>query len=176
MGSTFTKLFSNITMNIVMLGFYGSGKTTMLYELKLGEVVSTIPTIGFNVEVVEYKNITFRVWDIGGQNKIRDLWRYYFENTQALIFVVDSADKERIDEAAQVLNHLLTQEELRDAVLLVYANKQDLGVMSVAEVTEKLGLHKIHGREWYIQGTSAMTGDGLYDGMDWLCKACKNKK
>ena len=68
-----------------------------MYKLKLGEIVTTIPTIGFNVETVEYKNISFTVWDVGGQDKIRPLWRHYFQNTQGLIFVVDSNDRERID-------------------------------------------------------------------------------
>ena len=64
---------------------------------KVGEVVSTIPTIGFNVETVEYKNISFNVWDVGGQDKIRLLWRHYYTNTQGLIYVVDSNDRERIE-------------------------------------------------------------------------------
>merc|ERR1712137_1470733 len=106
---------------------------TILYKLKLGEIVTTIPTIGFNVETVEYKNIQFTVWDVGGQDKIRPLWRHYFQNTQGIIFVVDSNDRDRVVEA---------REELRDALLLVFANKQDLpNAMNAAEITDKLGLH-----------------------------------
>ena len=86
---------SDITM--IPVGLDAAGKTTILYKLKLGEIVTTIPTIGFNVETVEYKNISFTVWDVGGQDKIRPLWRHYFQNTQGLIFVVDSNDRERID-------------------------------------------------------------------------------
>ncbi|VDL90868.1 unnamed protein product [Schistocephalus solidus] len=108
------------------VGLDAAGKTTILYKLKLGEVVTTIPTIGFNVEAVEYNNISFTVWDVGGQDKIRPLWRHYFQNTQGLIFVVDSNDRERIGEAADELDKMLSEEELRDAVLLVFANKQDL--------------------------------------------------
>ena len=76
---------SNQEMRILMVGLDAAGKTTILYKLKLGEVVTTIPTIGFNVETVEYKNINFTVWDVGGQSKIRPLWRHYFLNTQAVI-------------------------------------------------------------------------------------------
>ncbi|PWA66565.1 ADP-ribosylation factor 3 [Artemisia annua] len=72
-------------MRILMVGLDAAGKTTILYKLKLGEIVTTIPTIGFNVETVEYKN-SFTVWDVGGQDKIRPLWRHYFQNTQGLIF------------------------------------------------------------------------------------------
>jgi GTPase SAR1 family protein len=89
-------------------------------------VVTTIPTIGFNVETVEYKNISFTVWDVGGQDKIRPLWRHYYQNTQGLIFVVDSNDSDRIDAARDELHRMLNEDELRDAVLLVFANKQDL--------------------------------------------------
>jgi len=180
MGLTITKLFDKFfgkkDMRILMLGLNAAGKTTILYKLKLGEVVSSVPTIGFNVETVEYKNIKFTVWDVGGQDKIRLLWRHYFQNTQGLIFVVDSSDKERVELAREELQRMLGEEELRDAVLLVFANKQDLGVMSVAEATEKLGLHTIRGREWYIQGTCAMTGDGLYEGLEWLSKTVGKKK
>ena len=159
-----------------MLGLDAAGKTTILYKLKLGEVVSSVPTIGFNVETVEYKKIKFTVWDVGGQDKIRLLWRHYYENTQGLIFVVDSSDRERVELAKEELHKMLGEEELREAALLVFANKQDLGVMSVAEVTEKLGLHTLRGRDWYIQGTCAMTGDGLYDGLEWMSKTVSKKK
>jgi ADP-ribosylation factor protein 1 len=90
-------MFGKKEMRILMVGLDAAGKTTILYKLKLGEVVTTIPTIGFNVETVEYKNISFTVWDVGGQDKIRPLWRHYYQNTQGLIFVVDSNDRDRID-------------------------------------------------------------------------------
>jgi ADP-ribosylation factor 1/2 len=133
--------------------------------------VTTIPTIGFNVETVEYKNISFTVWDVGGQDKIRPLWRHYYQNTQGLIFVVDSNDSDRIDAARDELHRMLNEDELRDAVLLVFANKQDLpNAMSAAEMTDKLGLHGLRPsyRQWYIQACCATTGDGLYEGLDWL--------
>ncbi|KAL5708018.1 Arf GTPase arf1 [Ranunculus cassubicifolius] len=120
MGLSFTKLFSRLfakkEMRILMVGLDVAGKTTILYKLKLGEIVTTIPTIGFNVETVEYKNISFTV----------PLWRHYFQNTQGLIFVVDSNDRDRVVEARDELHRMLNEDELRDAVLLVFANKQDL--------------------------------------------------
>ena len=86
MGITFAKLFEQFMgkkpMRILMVGLDAAGKTTILYKLKLGEVVTTIPTIGFNVETVEYKSISFTVWDVGGQDRIRPLWRHYYQNTQ----------------------------------------------------------------------------------------------
>ena len=142
-------------------------------------VVTTIPTIGFNVETVEYKNISFTVWDVGGQDKIRPLWRHYYQNTQGLIFVVDSNDVDRIDAARDEMHRMLNEDELRDAVLLVFANKQDLpNAMSAAELTDKLGLHGLRPsyRQWYIQACCATTGDGLYEGLDWLSATLSKKK
>eukprot|EP00826_Nyctotherus_ovalis_P049226 TRINITY_DN591_c0_g1_i1.p1 TRINITY_DN591_c0_g1~~TRINITY_DN591_c0_g1_i1.p1 ORF type:complete len:181 (+),score=53.96 TRINITY_DN591_c0_g1_i1:53-595(+) len=163
------KLFGKKEMRILMVGLDAAGKTTILYQLKLGEVVTTIPTIGFNVETVEYKKINFTVWDVGGQDKIRLLWRHYYQNTQGLIFVVDSNDHDRIDDAREELQRMLAEEELKDAVVLVFANKQDLtGAMTPADVVEKLGLPSLRGRLWHIQGCCATTGDGLHEGLDWL--------
>jgi len=185
-GSLFTNFFGKKDMRILMVGLDAAGKTTILYKLKLGEVVTTIPTIGFNVETVEYKNISFTVWDVGGQDKIRPLWRHYYQNTQGIIFVVDSNDTERLGSeknnddrhtARDELHHMLAEDELRDAVLLVLANKQDLpNALSVNEITNRLGLNQIRTRQWYIQATCATTGDGLYEGLDWLSSTLEGKK
>ena len=165
----FKRMFGKEERRILMVGLDAAGKTTILYKLKLGEIVTTIPTIGFNVETVEYKNISFTVWDVGGQDKIRPLWRHYFQNTQGLIFVVDSNDRDRIGEAKDELMRMLGEDELRDAVLLVFANKQDLpNAMNAAEITDKLGLRALRQRNWYIQSCCATSGDGLYEGLDWL--------
>merc|ERR1712055_980920 len=169
LSSVFGRLFGKKQMRILMVGLDAAGKTTILYKLKLGEIVTTIPTIGFNVETVEYKNICFTVWDVGGQDKIRPLWRHYFQNTQGLIFVVDSNDRERISEAKDELQRMLTEDELRDAHVLVFANKQDLpNAMTASELTDQLGLQSLRNRKWYIQATCATQGHGLYEGLDWL--------
>merc|ERR1711970_1455567 len=165
----FNKLFAKQQMRILMVGLDAAGKTTILYKLKLGEIVTTIPTIGFNVETVEYRNISFTVWDVGGQDKIRPLWRHYYQKTQGLIFVVDSNDRDRIHETKDELHKMLNEDDLRDAVLLVFANKQDLpNAMNAAEITDKLGLHALKQRHWYIQAAIATSGEGLYEGLDWL--------
>ncbi|KAJ8258306.1 hypothetical protein COCON_G00173180 [Conger conger] len=174
--SLFNRLFGKKQMRILMVGLDAAGKTTILYKLKLGEIVTTIPTIGFNVETVEYKNICFTVWDVGGQDKIRPLWRHYFQNTQGLIFVVDSNDRERTQEAAEELQKMLQEDELADAVLLVFANKQDLpNAMPMSEMTEKLALQSLRNRKWYVQATCATQGSGLYEGLDWLSTQLSSK-
>ena len=169
-------LFGRKEMRILMVGLDAAGKTTILYKLKLGEIVTTIPTIGFNVETVEYKNISFTVWDVGGQDKIRPLWRHYFQNTQGVIFVVDSNDRDRINEASVELQRIVNEDELHDALILVFANKQDLpNAMNAAEITEKLGLHSLRQRSWYIQATCATSGEGLYEGLEWLSTNLKKR-
>mmetsp|Transcript_129439 Transcript_129439/g.289434 ORF Transcript_129439/g.289434 Transcript_129439/m.289434 type:complete len:183 (-) Transcript_129439:141-689(-) len=181
MGLAFTKLWQRIIgtteMRILMLGLDAAGKTTILYKLKLGQVVTTVPTVGFNVETVEYKNINFNVWDVGGQDKIRKLWRYYYQNTNGLIFVVDSSDRDRIQDAREELSKMLEEDEMRDAALLVFANKQDLPhAMTAAEMMDKLGLHDLRHREWYIQSACATTGDGLYEGLDWISRVLATRR
>ncbi|KAJ3358893.1 hypothetical protein AMAG_14075 [Allomyces macrogynus ATCC 38327] len=151
MGLSISKLLSSLfgkkEMRILMVGLDAAGKTTILYKLKLGEIVTTIPTIGFN-----------------------------FQNTQGIIFVVDSNDRERINEARDELQRMLNEDELRDAILLVFANKQDLpNAMQAAEITDKLGLQSLRQRDWYIQATCATSGDGLYEGLEWLSSTLKKK-
>ena len=157
---------------ILLLGLDAAGKTTILYKLNLGETVTTIPTVGFNVETVKYRNIDFNCWDIGGQKKIRALWNYYYEGTDAVIFVLDSNDPDRVDEAREELFAIMDHELLRGASLLIYANKQDLQrSMNTAELVERLQLQtKFRGISWHVQGTVAVSGQGLYEGLDWLSK------
>ncbi|XP_078575617.1 E3 ubiquitin-protein ligase TRIM23-like isoform X1 [Branchiostoma floridae x Branchiostoma japonicum] len=172
---TFTKdnrvhIGPKMEMRVVTLGLDESGKTAILFKLKQDEFMQTIPTIGFNVETVEYKNLKFTIWDVGGKPKLRPLWKHYYLNTQAVIFVVDSADCVRIDETYDELSKLLAEKELREAVLLVFANKQDLpNALPIEEITDRLSLHKLCcGRSWHIQACDARTGMGLHDGLDWL--------
>ncbi|XP_060698768.1 ADP-ribosylation factor 5-like [Hemiscyllium ocellatum] len=169
------RLFMKKQMRILMVGLDAAGKTTILYKLKLGEVVTTIPTIGFNVETLDYKNITFTVWDVGGQDKIRPLWRHYYQNTQGLIFVVDSNDQERVQESLEQLNKMINEDELSNAVLLIFANKQDLpNAMTTEDLRAKLE-PLATSRTLHIQPTCATSGHGLYEGLDWLCqKLCNN--
>jgi len=108
--------------------------------------------------------------------QIRPLWRHYFQNTQGLIFVIDSNDRERVNEARDELHRMLGEDELRDACLLVFANKQDLpNAMQASEITDKLGLHALKAKSWYIQGTCATTGEGLYEGLEWLSTEIQKK-
>jgi len=161
---------------ILLVGLDAAGKTTLLYKLKLNELITTIPTIGFNVEQLNYKNLEMTMWDVGGQDKIRALWRYYFENSDAVIFVVDSADRDRMAEARETLHSMLADDALRNAHLLVLANKQDLHTsVKPAELHDRLGLRELR-RPWYLQACSAVSGDGIYEGLDWLHSSLSKRK
>ncbi|KIM27602.1 hypothetical protein M408DRAFT_330030 [Serendipita vermifera MAFF 305830] len=180
MGLTFSSLFDSLAsltgwrtnqdVRILIIGLDASGKSTILYQLHLGEVVATIPTIGFNVETVVYKNIKLILWDLGGQSSIRSYWRCYFQNTSAIIYVIDSSDKDRLKTAKSELLSVLDEDELRGVPLLVFANKQDIpGALPAAEISEELGLAGAeNARPWSVRGCSAIKGEGLHDGLDWL--------
>ena len=175
---TILSLFSRIqNKRILLLGLDAAGKTTILYKLKLGELVTTIPTIGFNVEEVIYGSLKMVVWDVGGQDKIRALWRHYYENTDALIFVVDVADQERFDEAKDEIHKILTEDKLAGIPVLIFANKSDLPTaVSISTLVNALNLGSLKSHKWYIQSSSATTGDGLYEGLDWLSKVLSSIK
>lgn len=156
---------------ILLLGLDGAGKTTLLYKLKLGETITTIPTIGFNVETFSYKNIEFTAWDIGGQSKLRPLWRFYFQGADAIIYVVDAADQSRLDEAAEELHRVFEDDALRDCKLLVFANKQDHpSCASVHQLRDRLRLELVTKNASKIVPTVAVTGEGVYEGLEWLSK------
>jgi ADP-ribosylation factor protein 1 len=163
-------------VRVLIVGLDAAGKTTILYRLKLGEVVTTIPSIGFNVETLVYNNISFTAWDIGGRSGTRALVRHYYPNTGALIMVVDSADTDRINDVKEDLQRMLAADELQSIPLLVFANKQDVPKALPANiVAERLGLNSIRCRRWHIQACCATSGDGLYEGLDWLSGALQRK-
>ena len=165
MGIFFSKVWARLASGkekrLLMVGLDAAGKTTILYRLRLAEAATTVPTIGFNMETVEYRNIKFDIWDVGGQDQIRKLWRHYFKGTDGLIYVVDSADRERINDAKEELEKMLKEVQLQDATLLVLANKQDLkDAMPAAEIMQKLDLPRLGmNRTWFIQSTVAPTGE-----------------
>ncbi len=164
--------FFNCQAKILMLGLDAAGKTTVLYKLKVNEVVSTIPTLGFNVETVKHgNNVSFTVWDIGGQNTIRKLWKHYFVGTGGLVFVVDSVDKSRFSEAKEELDWILENDEMAGVPVVIMANKQDMpNACSTSDVAEKLGLHQVRDRKWYVHGTSALSGEGVLESVTELSK------
>ena len=112
MGIFFSRFFSR-NSRILMVGLDGAGKTTILYTLKLGEYLTTIPTIGFNVEKVKINNNEMTIWDMGGQDKLRTFWKYYFENCEGLVFVIDSTDTSRFGKINEELYKILSDKNMQ---------------------------------------------------------------
>ncbi|XP_002131839.1 ADP-ribosylation factor 6-like [Ciona intestinalis] len=171
--------FASDPVRVLMLGLDCAGKTTILYRLKLNNVVKTIPTIGFNVETVTpCKGLTITVWDVGGQTKLRRLWRHYYQESGGLIFVVDSADQSRFHEAKQELFNVLKEPEMARIPVLILANKQDISLAQPIEVLiEQLGLGDIPAwQRWNIQPCSATKGDGVIEGMQSFSRMIKEFK
>ncbi|KAG0036506.1 hypothetical protein BGZ82_004105 [Podila clonocystis] len=163
MGTSISKSFASLfphkqQVRLLILGLDAAGKTTLLskLQLQLGEIDTTYPTISFNVESITYKNMTFTMWD----------------DADGVIFVVDSNDRDRIAEAREDLQRMSFEDNLRDAVFLIMANKQDIpGCMTVLEVYEALDLDKISlggRRRVYIQPCAVLLEEGIEQGLEWL--------
>ncbi|KAG2500345.1 hypothetical protein HYH03_001920 [Edaphochlamys debaryana] len=159
---------------ILVLGLDNAGKTTILRTLSDEDITTITPTQGFNIKSLSRDGFNLKIWDIGGQKSIRPYWRNYFDQTDALIYVIDSADRKRLDEAEFELNELLQEEKMNGVPLLIFANKQDLvGAAPPDEIATKLDLPAIRDRPWQIQACSATQGTGLKEGMEWLMKQVK---
>lgn len=156
-------------VRILMLGLDNAGKTTVVKKFNAEDVDTISPTLGFNIKTLEYKQFKLNIWDVGGQTSLRSYWRNYFEETDGLIWVVDSADRARLHDCAAELKLLLQQERLAGASLLVFANKQDIaGALTPHEIRDALELDAITTRHWRIGACSGYTGAGLLDGVDWI--------
>lgn len=173
MGGIFSALhafaFGNKTAQILILGLDASGKTTIIHRIKTGTNAITVPTIGFNAESFKYGNLTFSAFDLGGQDQIRKLWHHYYPGTDAIVFIVDSADKQRFPSVKFELEQLLSNPVLRAIPFLIFANKQDLpNAATTSEVASSLNLYSIKDREWKIAESIGTSGVGIDEGFEWL--------
>ncbi|GFE55792.1 ADP-ribosylation factor 2 [Babesia ovis] len=157
-------------IRVLMLGLDNAGKTTILKRLNGEDISHVEPTLGFNIKTLEHNGYHVNVWDVGGQKTIRSFWRNYFENTDALVWVVDSADTLRLEDSRKEIETILNQDQMSQCTLLVFANKQDVpGALSVQEIQEQLGLQQVtNERSWRIHGCSGVSGEGIVEGIEWL--------
>ncbi|XP_036419352.1 ADP-ribosylation factor-like protein 11 [Colossoma macropomum] len=171
MGPMLSKKFLK-TRQVVLMGLDSAGKSTLLYRIHRGVVMQTSPTIGFNVVTLELdKKTVFTVWDIGGQGSMRANWKYYLENCEALVFVVDAGDRTRMEEAKTALKKVLSDHNMADIPLMVLANKSDLpDAMTVSEVSKQLDMDSYKDRVWEIQACSALRGQGLQQAFQSVAK------
>ncbi|XP_054849416.1 ADP-ribosylation factor-like protein 4D [Eublepharis macularius] len=170
-------------IHVVVVGLDAAGKTSLLYRLKFQEFVKSVPTKGFNMEKIRVplggsRAITFQVWDVGGQEKLRPLWKSYTRRTDGLVFVVDSAEAERLEEARVELHRITRSSDNQGVPVLVLANKQDAAqALSVAELEKVLSLHELGASTLsHIQGCSAVTGLGLQQGLEKLYEMVLRRK
>lgn len=178
MGAQNSKPVHKKQSRVVMMGLDFSGKSTILYKLKLNQTVETFPTVGFNVESLEVaKNVFITVWDVGGQDKLRPNWKEYLEDTDVLIYVVDSSDKARIPDATAELLTVLNNVNMAGIPFLVIANKQDVpDALSTEELVNMLKLENYDDRPWEIEGCSAYTGEGLMDAVNSVLRLLKKTR
>ena len=158
-------------LRILMVGLDNAGKTTIVKRINGEDFSSVSPTLGFNIKTLMYGGYAFNIWDVGGQKTLRSYWRNYYETTDGLIWVVDSADHRRLEDCKKELHALLSEEKLVGATLLILANKQDIpGALSTEQIAKVLDLTRMQSRHWHIKACSAVTGEGLLQGMDWCAK------
>jgi small GTP-binding protein len=163
----FTRSRNNF--KIIILGMQNAGKTTILYRLSLGQLVKTTPTIGSNMEELQYENVKFQAWDLGGQESTRSVWDIYYMNTDGVIYVIDSQDENNYEESKNQFHKIIKNSALKNATILIYANKQDLpGAKSVEQIIKDYQLDNIKNHSWKIQSCSATRGEGLIEGLKWL--------
>ncbi|XP_008928276.3 ADP-ribosylation factor-like protein 14 [Manacus vitellinus] len=164
MGHQNTKPHREKQANIVMLGLDSAGKSTLLYKLRYKDAFLTTPTIGFNVDMIETgRDFTLTFWDVGGQERMRQVWSNFLEGTDGLLYVVDSSDKRRLEESRREFELILKNESIKNVPVVVLANKQDLpGALNAEEITRRFKMKKYcSDRTWYVQPCCAITGEGL---------------
>ncbi|CAL6101230.1 ADP-ribosylation_factor [Hexamita inflata] len=181
-----TKCQKDTEVRVVMLGLDGSGKTSLLYQWKINELVDTIPTIGFNVETVKRNKLSLTLWDVGGQEKIRPLWKHYLQNTLVLFYVIDSTqrDFQRIQETKIELIKLMSNDDLAGVPFIILFNKSDLpNSLSEEEIEDEydfkigeteLKINQIH--KIKVIRTSALSPDNLTEILDWIELITQKKK
>lgn len=162
-----------------MLGLDNTGKTTLFNRINATqtELISEGPTVGYNVQPVRFRKLSCRLWDVGGRSQIRNLWKHYYQGTDALIYVVDSTDADRFPDAAEEIKRVLSHQEMRGVPVLVIANKQDLkNSFKPIDVKRQLDLSSGEGNSIHVVGTSAVTGKGVKKGLKHLHKMLKEKR
>eukprot|EP00232_Nephroselmis_pyriformis_P008579 CAMPEP_0182882912 /NCGR_PEP_ID=MMETSP0034_2-20130328/18074_1 /TAXON_ID=156128 /ORGANISM="Nephroselmis pyriformis, Strain CCMP717" /LENGTH=188 /DNA_ID=CAMNT_0025016031 /DNA_START=100 /DNA_END=662 /DNA_ORIENTATION=+ len=180
MSNIFTQLgLKKRKASLLVVGLDNSGKTTVVDNLNAQRQDEIAPTLGFQLDRYALEGVKLTVMDMSGQRKYHKLWEGYYADADAVAFVVDSADKRRVEEARTCIEGVLSHADLQGKPLLVLANKKDLVMaMTAPEVAGELGLDRRDwaGRSYQIQACSAKTGEGVRDGLAWLVGQLKKGK
>ena len=160
-----TEQKTQLEKRFLILGLDGAGKTSILNRLASRDFSETIPTVGLNAEQIVYQNTSFAFWDVGGA--ATNLWKHYYQNTDAVIFVIDGTDRERMDLVKEELAGVLKDADLTECPLLIYANKQDKeGAISMDELSKILEFDKTEKKSKFLVPCSALKNEGLLPGLD----------
>jgi len=166
---------------ILILGLDNAGKTTFLESAKTKLITNhqgvnlqkITTTVGLNLGKIDTHGVRLNFWDLGGQEELQALWDKYYQECHAIIYVVDSNDRERIEQSKETFTAMIKNENIRGVPLLVAANKQDLvdcmGVREVKPLFES-NLELVGAREVMTLATSGLTGDGVVEGIDWVAQ------
>lgn len=183
------------------MGLDNSGKSTILNQIALMDATkstffnfsfsrsrrtnsspeATVATLDFDIKQLSYKNFRLHFTDVGGQDTLRRFWRHHLTGIQGVMFVVDSSDEDRLEKSCAELYLLISDEQLRNIPLLIFANKQDVqGALSACEIQERfmaqltksVPLDKISNQLFFCEG-SGITNIGVFEGLDWLCENSK---
>ena len=158
-------------LRILMLGLDNAGKTTCVKKFCDKDTSTISPTLGFQICPLQFRGLTLNIWDIGGQQTLRSFWRNYFESTDGIIWVVDSNDVGRLETCRDELHKILLEERLAGASLLIFLNKVDIvTALPACEIEKILDIAAIRAQKRHVQlvRCSAMTGEGLLTGVDWI--------
>ncbi|KAJ5066789.1 adp-ribosylation factor f-related [Anaeramoeba ignava] len=160
--------------NIIMFGLSGGGKTSILYKLKTGTTVEPAITSGANNEIIKVENTEFHIWDIAGNESSQSNWKFFCNFPQAIVYVVDSTDSQKILKGKEEMRKIVFQPDFNKLPLLVFGNKSDdQNSIPINQVMELLSLNEIQDRQWFLQKSSSVSGEGLFEGLKWLSDILK---
>ena len=170
MGNALARYRSRKNRRVLLVGLDAAGKTTLLFRLYAGKTLNTIPTVGFNMKTVRIQGLNMNIWDVGGQDQLREFWRHHFTGTQGVVFVVDAADQDRLTDAKAEFEKVVTDEQLANAAVLILANKQDTpNATPPAELERIFNVKEVcRDRKWHVQPTTLTSGDGVEEAFAWL--------
>lgn len=167
--------------SILILGLDNAGKTTLLEELKALYIANykkvpatrILPTVGQNVSTLTVDGVRLKVWDVGGQDALRELWEEYYELSHGIVFVIDSCDRDRLVECRGILEQVVSDDKLVGVPVLMLANKQDMSVdgkMDIAEIKEFFNpiAELLNAQDSKVLPISALTGEGVEEAVQWM--------